>query len=340
MPSLSKENLSSQPCHHDHSHESHYHHEIESSDLPQEQFRWLPVIWVTIGIFAVIGGLWYLWPTILIASIGWQRSIVTELSDLLYQVNQDTQAMWTLMEISFLYGIFHSIGPGHGKIVVSTYLATHRTRLKAGFMITIVSALVQALTAIALVTTFLFLFHSGMHQLNGTVQHFFHASAIGVMAIGLYMFVQAIRHFYHQTRIHPHMHDNQICCCGHQHVAGAEEINNASGIKEYLALIVSIGLRPCTGALLILFFAHLADVFWLGVVSSLLMAVGTAMTTSTIALLTVSGKKIIHCYLSESTLKTPYLNLVVKILAGGLLILFGLLLMQQGTFGMSPILGK
>ncbi|MCE0495364.1 nickel/cobalt transporter [Vibrio salinus] len=338
MPSAQKEKLNYHECHHDHYHHSHDHHSHEH----HVGNSWLPILVVCAGVVMVLIGIWSQWPYILMESVRWQRTIVDQLSQLLYQVNQNPEAMRTLMEISFLYGIFHSIGPGHGKVVVSTYLATHKAQLKAGFFITIVSALVQAFTAIALVSVFLFLFHSTMHQLNGTVQHFFYASAIGVIAIGIYIAVQAIRHFYHQTHIHPHMHDNEVCSCGHKHVAGSEEINNASGMKEYLALILSIGLRPCTGALLILFFAHLANMYWVGVVSSILMAVGTAITTSSIAFMTVSGKKIVQVYLSDKTHthRPPYMGLILKVLAGCLLILFGLILMNQGVFGMSPIFAR
>ncbi len=102
-------------------------------------------------------------------------------------------------------------------------------------------------------------------------------------------------------------------------------------------MIFSIGLRPCTGAILVLFFANLAGTFWLGVISALIMAVGTAITTSSIALLTVSGRKIVQHYLN-SEFNGQYIGLIFRGFAGLILIVMAIILYQQGGFGMSPML--
>ncbi|MEI8633829.1 hypothetical protein P4S72_20560 [Vibrio sp. PP-XX7] len=134
--------------------------------------------------------LWNLWPQILLTSIHWQRDIITQLSDLLQDANQSTTAMASLVEISFIYGIFHSLGPGHGKMIVSTYLATHPTKVRVSLWITIISALVQALVAIVLVSVFLLVIHTTIRQVNQTVGHFIQASSIGVMLLGLFIAAQ------------------------------------------------------------------------------------------------------------------------------------------------------
>jgi len=270
-------------------------------------------------------------------SIHWQKTIINQLSELLYSANQDPNSMKLLLQISFFYGIFHSLGPGHGKVVVSTYLATHKTKVKAGISITIIASLVQALTAIILVSVFLFVFNSTIHKLSGTVQHFFHASAFGVILLGLYIAFQAVKGFFNKHEHHHEHEHSATCSCGHKHLAGADELNNASSIKEYIALILSIGARPCTGAILILFFSHLANTYWLGIISSILMAIGTALTTSSIALLTLYSRKIVRYYASESSIFGHQTWLAFRIFAGFILVLFGIILINQGGFGMSPV---
>ena len=59
-------------------------------------------------------------------------------------------AAW-LIGLAFLYGVFHAAGPGHGKAVIATYLATQRERLVRGVALAVLGALCQGLTAILLV---------------------------------------------------------------------------------------------------------------------------------------------------------------------------------------------
>ena len=66
-------------------------------------------------------------------------------------------ATWTLMLLSFGYGVFHAAGPGHGKAVISAWLLATDNDLRRGVLIALLSALIQALTAIAIVSALLLL---------------------------------------------------------------------------------------------------------------------------------------------------------------------------------------
>ena len=63
----------------------------------------------------------------------------------------DGSAVWTLLAISFAYGIFHAAGPGHGKAVISSYLVANEETARRGIVLSFASALLQALVAVALV---------------------------------------------------------------------------------------------------------------------------------------------------------------------------------------------
>ena len=63
----------------------------------------------------------------------------------------DGAALWSLVAIGFLYGVFHAAGPGHGKGVISAYLLASRRTLLKGLGLSAAAALLQALVAIALV---------------------------------------------------------------------------------------------------------------------------------------------------------------------------------------------
>ena len=55
-----------------------------------------------------------------------QRGLHANLSDALRAIQVDGfQASIILATLSFVYGVLHAAGPGHGKVVISTYLLSH-----------------------------------------------------------------------------------------------------------------------------------------------------------------------------------------------------------------------
>jgi ABC-type nickel/cobalt efflux system permease component RcnA len=57
-----------------------------------------------------------------------------------------------------------------------------------------------------------------------------------------------------------------------------------------MSAALAVGLRPCSGAILLLVFALAQGLFWAGVAATFVMAVGTAITVATIAVVAVSAK--------------------------------------------------
>jgi nickel/cobalt exporter len=51
-----------------------------------------------------------------------------------------------------------------------------------------------------------------------------------------------------------------------------------------------VGLRPCSGAIIVLVFALAQGLFWIGVASTFLMGLGTAITVALIATLAVGAR--------------------------------------------------
>ena len=86
---------------------------------------------------------------------GWmlakQAAFYTALAAMLRSAKVDGSALWGLMGISFLYGIFHAAGPGHGKAVISSYLFANDETWRRGITLSFASAVMQSLTAISTV---------------------------------------------------------------------------------------------------------------------------------------------------------------------------------------------
>lgn len=348
---------------------------------------------VTALVLVAVGAyqLWVMWPSLVISSIQWQREVNSELADLLYEAKSNPWGAGSyLIGFSFIYGMLHSLGPGHGKVIVSTYLATHPTKAKASLVLTVISAFLQALVAVLLVSVLLWGFSASMRMVNDKANMFVSLSFALVAVVGTLICWKALKNIYttlHKPKLkvkmittlaadtsspisvqspmalrssipagsmmltpsnalqpaeHAHAdHSHADCGCGHQHVADAHAINKASTLREYAGIIVTIGVRPCTGAIMVLLFANMVGLYWMGVVSAFAMAIGTAFTTSTIAIMTLTGKNLVKRYLvagnkkNSASLKAA--GHYLQLFGGVLLILIGLLLMSGPDSGMSPV---
>lgn len=92
-----------------------------------------------------------------------------------------------------------------------------------------------------------------------------------------------------QSRSSAHIHGPD-CGCGHSHMPDPKDLQGVWSWRKALPLALSVGIRPCTGALLLLIFAMSQGMWWAGVLGTLAMALGTALTVSVLATLAVSSR--------------------------------------------------
>ena len=87
--------------------------------------------------------------------MGWifaeQAAFYRSLSGSILAAKEDGTAMWELYGISFVSGVFHAVGPGHGKSVISSYLVANEETWRRGVVLSFVSAAVQSIVAIMVV---------------------------------------------------------------------------------------------------------------------------------------------------------------------------------------------
>lgn len=269
--------------------------------------HWWPLLFFLAITVCASFAFWLYWPQILSQSAQWQRAINQELSGLLRLVAENpTQAGWTLLTVSFSYGVLHALGPGHGKIVITTWLATHPSQVKTSLRLTFAASLLQGLVAIALVTLILVVLQLSSRQLH--LSHFWleKGSYLLVGGLGLLLCwraVQRLRTLLRQqttfrvfTTTH---HHHEHCGCGHQHIPSQQQLTEGNDWRAYLMVVVSMGIRPCSGAIMVLLFSKIIGVFSWGILSALAMAAGTAITLSGLALL-VQGCRALAVRLSKN----------------------------------------
>ena len=87
--------------------------------------------------------------------LGWvaqqQATFYAALTGALGRLKTDNNAFWVLGSLSFLYGIFHAAGPGHGKVVISSYVLANERQLRRGVMLSFLSAMLQSVVAVVFV---------------------------------------------------------------------------------------------------------------------------------------------------------------------------------------------
>ncbi len=302
--------------------------------------RWpLPAAGLLLLLTAML--LWHAWPHILLQSVLWQKALNHSLTQLLQQVAaQPRQAGITLLLLSLAYGVLHALGPGHGKVVIATFLATHPAQLRTSIRLTLLAALLQGGVAIALVTLMLVVLQTSSRQLHLSSYWLEKGSYLLVIALGCWLGCRAVKSLRAALRpaagwqiraIHTqHQHD-AACACGHTHVPDAHQLAHAVSFRTQLLLVLSMGLRPCSGALMMLLFAKVIDVYLWGVAAALAMALGTALTVSLLGIV-VQRSRVMAAKLSRSAAdkKRSAVVMALLMLLGAIaLILAGVLLWQS-----------
>ncbi|QLY36112.1 nickel/cobalt transporter [Citrobacter freundii] len=257
--------------------------------------RWLMLWPLALFLLLAIGGvlwIWQAWPQVMVQSILWQRDVNQQMSGLLKAVAANpTRAGGSLLLFSFIYGVLHALGPGHGKIVITTWLATHPSKLRSSIGLTLASSLLQGLVAIGLVVVVLTVLQLPARQLHMSSFWLEKASyaLVGVLGVLLcWRALKKIRALLRRptfTAFTPHHVHDERCGCGHQHVPNPEQLQSGDDWRARLMIILSMGMRPCSGAIMVLLFSKVVGVFGWGMASALAMAAGTSLTITSLALL-------------------------------------------------------
>ena len=251
---------------------------------------------------------------------GWilakQAEFYRMLSGLIRAAKADGSAAYTLLGISFLYGVFHAAGPGHGKAVISSYLVANNETWRRGIVLSFASAILQALTAIAIVGVVAALLGATAKAMGNTVRVIEIVSYTLILLIGLRLlwvkgraFLRALRlgaghhthdhthehghgHHHHHDHDHDHDHHHDASAWSHGHAPKPSELAGVHWLRRGLTAIVAVGLRPCSGAIIVLVFALAQGLFWIGVASTFVMGLGTAITVAAIATLAVAAREL------------------------------------------------
>ncbi|MCD2173988.1 nickel/cobalt transporter [Rhizobium sp. C4] len=281
-----------------------------------------------------------------------QQRFYRALTQALIAMRDDPWKLSTLISLSFLYGVFHAAGPGHGKAVISSYMIANEIQLRRGITIAIISSFLQGITALLVVGAAYVILRSTSITLTNATDFLEQASYILVAGFGFWMLLRKLRSLFAKSGSNPlgatpapalagmpagaHIHsddDYDAACacdhssvqrlapaksgsrtgqmkgflgsgktqkqavadfceeCGHAHMPSPQSLGGERfSLKEAFSAVVAVGLRPCSGAIIVVTFSLLNGLYLGGILSVFAMSIGTAITVSLLAITAVSAK--------------------------------------------------
>lgn len=181
--------------------------------------------------------------------------------------------------VAFLYGVLHTLGPGHGKAVVAAYFVGERGSLWRGLRMGLQIAVFHVLSAVLVVVITDYAVRQATGQAPSDYRFVRLVSYGSIIAIGLWMLVKSLRAA-RKTRDHHHHHEN----CGCTHLA-----ESTTGLVGLLSL--AVGAVPCTGALLVLLFGMANDLLWPSVTLVVAISAGMALALTGVGIAAILGRR-------------------------------------------------
>lgn len=258
-------------------------------------------------------------------AIQYQRMMTKEVS-LAVRSIQSGESLWSLataFSVCFFYGVFHALGPYHGKLIVVGYFLGREAKWWRSFQMGLEIGLTHVVGAVIMV-----LLTRIAVELAPIAQELRdiwlqRLSFALVSLTGIYLIYTAIKAARERRKLRHEMRLVQLSPSAGDPCCPPLQANSQSG--RFLAIVA--GLVPCTGSVLVLLFTLSQDALMLGLILVLAIAAGMAMTLAAIGLFGIYGRKLVLWRRQAGpNIPGPFTS-VVELAGGGMVLLIGLLLL-------------
>ncbi|WP_041055002.1 nickel/cobalt transporter [Vibrio owensii] len=260
----------------------------------------------SVMLLAITLHIWNHFPAYWMQLIRLQRDTVNSLSEYLMLISQGQLLYgWYLLGFSFLYGLLHSVAPGHGKTAVTSMSLIHGYRRRQALVLVAIIAALQAASACILFVITAKIAEQFAFSLSDNVRLLTQSCAVFIILLALKEFTSVVKRRIKQT---PSQEDDDSA--------------DSNGNISWKALLL-IGFRPCTGAVLVLFLSNMLGSLMWGMIATFVMALGTAMTNSILVFnaLTIQRQMKNHSAKPNANLSdTLNLVLAVTMVASGFIL--------------------
>lgn len=279
----------------------------------------------------------------------WQRAFQREMAAAVHALRSGQPgALAALLAAAGAYGFVHAVGPGHGKYLIGGAGLGSSVPVFRLLGIAIAASLAQAFWAILLVYGGFSLLELTAPRMTALTEDYLAPAsyaaiaAIGAVFVwrGVWALVRkhaqraggAVHHTHGQSHGHSHAHDHSHshdCGC-HAHGPSPAEVAGLRSARDVAALIVSIAMRPCTGALFLLVIAWQMEIRLAGALAVIVMGMGTAALTSLVAVSSIAARGLAVASFSDTGAMARAIP-SLQIVAGSLILWMSLSLLGHSV---------
>ena len=198
------------------------------------------------------------------------------------QKGEDKSALFLLLMASFIYGVIHSIGPGHGKALAFSYFSSFKSSYFQAFIISLATSFVHIFGAFFIVVISVFVLESVMNRfMENSISYITNVSAMIIMFLAIYILYKKLSK----------KASSCACCVDLQKTSFTTNkasinfvkttinkpvITPIRSKKQDLIFVLTAGIIPCPGTVLLFVYAFLLKTYFAVILASISISLGMA----------------------------------------------------------------
>ena len=243
---------------------------------------------------------------------------------------EDKYALFFLLFASFLYGVLHALGPGHGKALAFSYFSARKSTYLEAFGISLATAFVHIIGSLILVLVSVFILQSVLNKfMEDSISYITAFSAVIIMLLALFILYRKLSK------------KTNVCCACNVDLKNTSFSINPTNMnfiktntnkpvldtkrskKQDLIFVLTAGIIPCPGTVLLFVYAFLLKTYFSVVLASIAISVGMAVVIFASSFLGVSLHKV--------SSKSQKITNIIEIAAPIFMFILGLLLLLNSS---------
>lgn len=241
----------------------------------------------------------------------------------------DNVALVFLLMASFLYGVIHAFGPGHGKALAFSYFSAQKSSYFEAFIISLVTAFIHILGALFIVLFSVFILQSVLNRfMEDSISYITSFSAVIIMFLALYILYRKL--------------SKKSCSCSCniklqtttfstipininfvKTTLNKPVISEKRSKKQDLIFVLTAGIIPCPGTVLLFVYAFFLKTYFAVFLASISISLGMAFVLFISSFLGVS--------LNKTTQKSAKLINILEIVSPIFMFILGLVLLLNAN---------